>query len=56
VDWIDVAQVRDQWRALVNALKYLKKNYIYIGQFLSSCKASGCSRRAQLHGVSLFMR
>jgi hypothetical protein len=34
MDWMDLAQDRDQWRALV--------------KFLSSCRIGGSSRRAQL--------
>jgi hypothetical protein len=36
MDWIDLAQDRDQWRALVNTV-------------MSSCKFGFSSRRAQLH-------
>jgi hypothetical protein len=36
-DWIDLAQDMDQWRALVNA-----------GKFLSGCTIGSFSRRAQL--------
>jgi hypothetical protein len=47
-DWIDLAQVRDQWRALVKMVMHLRvpKN---AGKFLSSCTIGGFSRRAQLH-------
>jgi hypothetical protein len=38
MDWIDLAQDRDQWRA-------------FVGKFLSNCATGGFSRRAQLHGV-----
>jgi hypothetical protein len=45
MDWIDMAQNMDQWRALVN-----------VGKFLSSCTTGVFTRRTQLHGViySLF--
>jgi hypothetical protein len=45
MDWIDVAQDRDQWRALVNTLVNLRVPY-NAGKFLSSI--GGSSRRAQL--------
>jgi hypothetical protein len=37
MDWIDVAQDRDQWKALVNR------------KFLSGCRIGGFFRRAQIH-------
>jgi hypothetical protein len=48
MDWIALAQDRDQWRALVNTVMNLQipKND---GKFLSSCTIGGFSRRAQLH-------
>jgi hypothetical protein len=46
VDWIDLAQDRDQWRDLVNTVMNLA------GKFLSSCAIGGFSRRAQLHELS----
>jgi hypothetical protein len=40
MDWIDMAQDRDQWRALVNTAMNLRvpKN---VGKFLSSCVING---------------
>jgi hypothetical protein len=43
MDWIDLGQDRDQWRALVNMVEKL--------WVPSSCTTSGFSRRTQLEGV-----
>jgi hypothetical protein len=48
VYWIDLAQDRDQWRALVNTVMKLRvpKNS---ENFLSGCTIGSFSRKAQLH-------
>jgi hypothetical protein len=51
MDWIDLAQDRDQWRTLVNTAMSLWVPYD-LGKFLSSLATSGFTRRAQLHAVS----
>jgi hypothetical protein len=55
MDWIDLAQDRDHWRALLNTVMNLlvPKN---VWKSLSSCETGGISRRAQLHEVSYNMR
>jgi hypothetical protein len=48
MDWIDLAQDRDQWMALVNTVMNLRgpKNFV---KFLSTCTVGCFSRRVQLH-------
>jgi hypothetical protein len=47
VDWIDLAQGRDHWRALMNTVMNLRVP-LNAGKFLSGCTIGGFSRRAQL--------
>jgi hypothetical protein len=51
IDWIDLAQNRDQWRALVSTVMNFQVP-LNVGKFLSSCTIGRFSRRAQLHEVS----
>jgi hypothetical protein len=48
MDWIDVAQDRNQWRALGNTVMNLRVP-LNAGKFLSCCTIASFSRRAQLH-------
>jgi hypothetical protein len=50
LDWIDLAQDREQWMALVKTVMNLRVPKI-AGKFLSSCTIGGFSRKAQLHEV-----
>ena len=51
MDWIGLAQVRDRWHALVNAVMNLHVPY-NVGNFLTSSKPVRFSRRTLIHGVS----
>jgi hypothetical protein len=44
MNWIDLAQDRDQWRGLVNTVMKLQVPQ-NAGKFLSSCTTGGFSRR-----------
>jgi hypothetical protein len=51
VDWIDLAQDSDQWKALLNTVMnlHVPEN---VAKFLSSCTIGGFSRRAQFREIS----
>jgi hypothetical protein len=51
MDWIDLAQNREEWKVFVNTVMNLliPQN---AGKFLSICTTGGLSRRAQIHAVT----
>jgi hypothetical protein len=48
MDWIDLAEDRDQWSVLVNTVMNLRVPQ-NAGKLLNGCTIDGFSRRAQLH-------
>jgi hypothetical protein len=51
MDWIDLAQNREYWRAVANMVMNLRVSQ-NVRKFLNIC-ATGCfSRRSELHEVS----
>jgi len=51
MDWIELAQYRDRWWTLGNAVMNLRVP-LNAGNFLTSCKPVSFSRRTVLHRVS----
>ena len=52
MDWIGLAQHRERWRTLVNAVMNIRVPW-NAGNFLTSCKPVSFSRRTLHHAVSI---
>jgi hypothetical protein len=48
MEWIELAQDRDQWKTFVNTVMSVEFTY-NAGKFLSSCATGGFSRKVLVH-------